>query len=188
VSCYHRNLVVTISTVVLLLSTQVHAALQRAGSASVEFTAVGPAGLRIVGKTNDLAVADAGEELTIAVSLTGLETGIALRDKHMREKYLEVEKYPDAKLTISRNSLKFPNTEAETHAEATGNLHLHGKSKPVPFSYRATRSGGSYHVTGNLRINIRDFDIAVPNYLGVTVKPDVDVKVAFDVTDTTSHS
>ena len=41
-----------------------------------------------------------------------LDTGIDLRNKHMREKYLEVQKYPNAVLTVDRSTLHFPDDVA----------------------------------------------------------------------------
>ena len=46
--------------------------------------------------------------VVITVPLANLSTGIGLRDHHMKEKYLEVQKYPSATLTIARSALKFP--------------------------------------------------------------------------------
>jgi hypothetical protein len=34
-----------------------------------------------------------------------------------------------------------------------------------------------------MHLNMNDFGIQVPSYLGVTVKPDVDVAAQFEVTD-----
>jgi hypothetical protein len=39
-------------------------------------------------------------------------------------------------------------------------------------------------VRGTVHINMSDYGIASPSFMGVTVKPDVDVTVAFVVTDT----
>lgn len=39
------------------------------------------------------------------------------------------------------------------------------------------------HVRGSVRVNINDHGIAVPSYLGGTVKPDVDVELSFDAND-----
>jgi polyisoprenoid-binding protein YceI len=63
-------------------------------------------------------------------------------------------------------------------------MTIHGQSRPMTFSYRAHRDHQSYDVTGSLRINIKDYGIDVPSYLGVTVKPDVDITVHYVATDT----
>jgi polyisoprenoid-binding protein YceI len=158
------------------------AALSRAGDASIEFVAVGPAGLKIKGTTHDLTVVDQGADVTVKVPLGGLKTGISLRDNHMREKYLQVEKFPNAELTVPRASIKMP-SGGSVSADGQGTLSLHGQKKPVSFHYDAKKNGSVIHVIGTVHLNMNAFGIEVPSYAGVTVKPDVDVNVEFDAKD-----
>jgi len=180
---YQHMFVVATIVSLALVPADVQATLTRTGAPSVSFTASGPGGLNIVGKTADLTVLESNGELAVRVRLSGLETGIALRDKHMKEKYLEVQKYPDAELSVPRSALRFPEANGSVQGNATGTLHLHGKSKSVPFNYQVKHEGSDYQVVSDLHLNMRDFDIAIPSYLGVTVKPDVTVKVSFGLTE-----
>ena len=168
---------------VLCLAWVADAKLSRAGAPDVSFTAVGPAGMKIVGTTTELSVADDGQAVTVTVPLTNLTTGIALRDRHMKEKYLDVGKYPQAKLVVSRASIKFPSAGAESQSDGQGAMTIHGVTKNVPFKYTSKHDDRGYHVNGTVRLNIGDFGIEVPKYLGVTVKPDIDVAVRFDAND-----
>jgi YceI-like domain len=145
----------------------------------VSFTALGPGGLKIVGTTKELSVKDDGSSVTIVVPLNNLDTGIGLRNKHMREKYLEVDKYPNAELSVSRATLKF----ADGSGSAPGTMKIHGQSKPVTFNYTAKKSGSSFSVDGSVHLNMKEFGIEVPSYLGVTVKPEVDVTTKFTAID-----
>ena len=154
-----------------------------AAGASVSFTAIGPAGMKIVGTTSDLAVKDDGSKIAVAVPLANLKTGIDLRDKHMREKYLQVAQFPTAELEVARGSLNLPADGANASGTGQGTIKIHGVSKPVTFKYVAKRSAASYDVSGNVQINIKEFGIEVPSYMGVTVKPDVDVQVKFTAKD-----
>jgi polyisoprenoid-binding protein YceI len=167
----------------LLLPTLAYAALARTGDASVVFVALGPAGLKIEGKTSDLDLSERDGKVTVSVPLANLDTGIALRNKHMREKYLEVAKFPRAELMVDKASLKVPSEGAEATGTTTGSMTIHGQSKPVTFQYTARLSNGTYSVTGSTHLNIKDFGIDVPSYLGVTVKPDIDVSVRFSALD-----
>jgi polyisoprenoid-binding protein YceI len=143
----------------------------------VQFTAVGPAGLKIVGTTKDVTVKDDGTNVVIVVPLANVDTGIALRNKHMKEKYLETDKYPNAELTVARGSVK------EGSGSAQGTMKIHGQSKPVSFNYTAKKTGTSFAVDGTMHLNIKEFGIEVPSYLGVTVKPEVDVSAKFSASD-----
>jgi polyisoprenoid-binding protein YceI len=153
--------------------------LLRTGEPSVSFTALGPGGLKIVGTTSELTLADDAASVSVAVPLANLSTGISLRDRHMREKYLQVQTYPYATLKVDRAGMRFPTPGTETTADAQGTMAIHGQTHPVMFHYTVKRDGAGYAVSGSVRINMKDYGIDVPSYLGVTVKPDVDVAVRF---------
>jgi polyisoprenoid-binding protein YceI len=163
------------------LSAVGSAALSASTDAHVTFDAAGPAGMKIEGTTTDLAVADDGSNVTVNVPLANLTTGISLRDHHMKEKYLEVPKYPAASLSIARAALKFPAAGGDVSADVPGTVTMHGQTKPVTVHYTAKAAGGGFDAKGAFRVNMNDFGITVPVYLGVTVKPDVDVSAAFHV-------
>ncbi len=179
----YKPLIFVPLAIALTLPCVADAQLVRSGSPDLSFTASGPGGLNIVGKTSDLNVADGAKNITITVPLSNLSTGISLRDKHMKEKYLEVQKYPNAELEVARAALKIPATGAQAAADAEGILRLHGQARPVKFHYQAKRDGSKYAVQGTMHLNMRDYGIVVPSYLGITVKPDVDVAVNFDAVD-----
>ena len=172
-----------LSLTILATAFAADAKLNRAGEPAVSFTAVGPAGMKIVGTTSELNVVDNGQALSVTVPLGNLKTGITLRDKHMRDKYLQVSSFPNAELQVSRSALKFPAAGADASGDVQGSLQLHGKTKPVTFHYTAKREGNVFHVSGSVHVNMQDFGMETPGYLGVTVKPDVDVTVRFDAND-----
>lgn len=174
----HAGLVAAALTAAVTLSA--HARLTTQGASSVEFKAAGPAGMSIVGTSNEIRASDTADSIVLVVPLTKLDTGIELRNKHMREKYLETGKFPDAELVVSKASIGYPNVGS---GEVTGQLKLHGQTKAVKLRYEARRSGAGYAVAGSLRLNIKDFGIQQPSYLGVSVKPEVDVAVKFNALD-----
>ncbi|MBK8213431.1 MAG: YceI family protein [Myxococcales bacterium] len=166
------------SVVSLGLVGSAHAKLSGSGG-SVEFTATGPAGLKIVGTTSQITVREDGANVVVTVPLAGLDTGIALRNKHMREKYLEVDKFPTAELTVARSALKV----GEGSGTAQGTMKIHGQTRPVSFGYTAAKGGPGLTVEGTVHLDMKAFGIEVPSYMGVTVKPDVDVKAKLGVSD-----
>ena len=158
------------------------AKLSKGGGASTTFKAAGPAGLSIEGVTSDMSIADDGTSVTITVPLANLKTGIELRDKHTKDA-IEADKYPTTTLTVARAALKFPGSGAESSGDAHGQLALHGQTRDVTFHYTAKQSGDGISVKASARINVDDFGVKRPSYLGVTVKPEVDVTTAFDAKD-----
>jgi len=155
------------------------AATKLTGEPTAGFHGRGPGGFGVDGKTHELRVEDDGTTLKITVPLAGLQTGIGLRDKHMREKYLQVDKFPDAILEVPWSGVKLPGDGQSGEGSAPGKMTLHGKSKDVQVKYRIVRTGTRYQVTGNVPVNLKDYDIEVPSYMGVTVQPDIDASAAF---------
>jgi hypothetical protein len=156
------------------------AKLQTEGTGEASFRAWGPAGMQIVGKTPDLTVSEDADHVKVNVSLVRLTTGIDLRDHHMRDKYLEVGKFPNAELTVDRKSLKL---SGDASADAPATLKMHGQSRAVTIHYTSHANGSVFQVSGSVHVDMTDYGIEQPSYLGVKVKPDVDVSVRFDASD-----
>jgi polyisoprenoid-binding protein YceI len=169
----------SVSLVILSATSAGNAALSGASDVHVGFEASGPAGLKITGTTADLTASEDSGNVVITVALANLTTGIGLRDEHMKEKYLEVPKFPATTLTVARSALTVPAAGQKTQGDAPGTLSLHGQSRPVTVHYDSKGDGAAIVTHGTFHINMNDFGITVPTYLGVTVKPGVDITAAF---------
>jgi polyisoprenoid-binding protein YceI len=163
-------------SLLVLAAAAADAKLTATGGTAVEFKATGPAGLAINGKSNVVQVADDDKNITVTVPLNTLDTGIGLRNSHMKDKYLETGKYPNAVLVVPKSSVGFPNPGSK---ETTGNLTLHGVTKAAPFHYDVKKENGDFVVNGTVKIKLSDYKIAQPSFAGATVKDDVDVTIAF---------
>lgn len=166
----------------LTVSLAASARFEGAGDVDVRFSVKGPAGMKINGEASDLKASEKNGKIKITVPVGDLKTGIGLRDKHLK-KYLETDQYPEATLVVDRSSLSLPENDKTVTAKGKGDFTLHGKSKKLAFSYKALRTGSDYHVQALAQVDIRDFDIEVPCYLGVCVEPDVKLKVKFKLRD-----
>lgn len=143
----------------------------------VGFIAVGPAGFKINGKTASISVAEEGDFYVLSVPMDTVKTGIDLRDRHMREKYVETQKFPNAELKVSKASLKEGDGQ-----NAKGLFKVHGVEKEVAVNYSVSKNAEALLVKGTFNLNLKEHGIEVPNYLGVTVKPEVVVRATFQVT------
>jgi polyisoprenoid-binding protein YceI len=116
---------------------------------------------------------------TLSVDLRSLDTGIALRNDHLRETYLEVEKGDGFdKAVLSEIQIAAPDPGAfQGRTTFTGTLRLHGVAKAVTGPAEIRRSGATVRVTASFPILLADFGIAKPRYLGVGVKDEVRVNV-----------
>lgn len=166
----------------LLVTATASAQLVHVGEPLVAFMATGPGGLQIKGQTKELSVRDTPEELEISVPVTQLETGIGLRDRHLRE-HLHADAHPTAKLVVKRAALTFPRDQQVGQGQAQGELWLNGQKHPLSFSYQAERAGARYQVQALATVDIRHHGIEEPCYMKLCVEPLVKLKVKFSVQD-----
>lgn len=156
---------------------------------TTSFLAIGnPSAIRIDGKgegpEGELISKEAGENLALSgelrVNLKAYDTGIALRDRHMKEKYLEVEKYEKAILTVG--DLTVPKSafvkEGESKWPFTGVLELHGVKKSVQGEFTLKNSKEGLSLNAGFPLKLSDFGITVPSFAGITVADQVEVNAA----------
>jgi polyisoprenoid-binding protein YceI len=112
--------------------------------------------------------------------LNSLNSGIEMRDSHMKEKYLEVEKYPLAKFTIETinldgNILKNFN---KSNLSFSGVLNLHGKDKPISgVTEFKTIAKDDLRVIAKFKVKASDFNIDIPSFAGIVVTDEIDIEV-----------
>lgn len=155
------------------------------GTGDVEFRAVGrPSALKIVGKGAEpkgVFTIDAGKVSGSAVfDLTSLDTGISMRNEHMKKKYLETSKYPQAKLTLTRLELPkedLANDFSLDKVPFQGVLTLHGTEKPVSGTAQVSRKGNQVKFLAQFGLDIGDYGIPSPGFAGITMAKDVQVTV-----------
>lgn len=175
-------------TFVLLLSAlSAHAVPQKiaATGGTVEILAVGkPSFIKIQGKGDAPSGQLTSENSVIngkfEFSLDSLDTGIKLRNEHMKMKYLETDKHPKALLEIQNLSVKKDWSVKAPSLEATsfsGRMTLHGVVRPVTGTFTINSKG---EVSAETKIKISEFKIAIPSYMGITVADEVQVKVKID--------
>ena len=150
----------------------------------VSFLAVGsPSALKIRGELKEVSGKSAlagkltldGTKLagTAKCQLDGFDTGIGLRNEHMKTKYLETPKFPEAEVVLDPITL----TEGATApVPFTGKLTLHGTTKP--FQGTLTAKGKAF--TFEFPVVLADHGVDIPSYLGIKVTKDVTVTVEAD--------
>jgi polyisoprenoid-binding protein YceI len=120
---------------------------------------------------------------SLAVDLRTLDTGIGLRNEHLRENYLEVDKGPGFDTaTLSEIDLNGVNADTpEGKGSFTGLLMLHGVRKTVTGEVDVRQAGAGLRVKASFPVELADYSIRKPRYLGIGVKDTVKVEVAFAV-------
>lgn len=171
----------------IFTSTAAFAAIQKIQptGGGVEFLAIGkPQFIKIHGKGTPSkgTISLDGEKISgnLEFDVSSLDTEIPKRNEHMKEKYLEVGKYPKATLELKSAkplkgwSLAKPELK---DADFEGELTLHGTKKPVQGKFTITDKSAA---SVTFKVKLSDYKIDIPSYLGVTVAEDVEVTVKID--------
>jgi polyisoprenoid-binding protein YceI len=138
------------------------------------------------GKTGDVTgtiVADPANLSTgsvqVAINMDTLDTGNSLRNKEMRERYLETNKFGTA--TFKSVSVTGPASIAANQPadiNVTGDLTLHGVTKRMTIPVRVVLlPDGRIHATTSFKVHMPDFGISVPHNILVTVNDEVPVRL-----------
>jgi hypothetical protein len=108
-----------VCSLVLTAAGFADAAIGTPSGAAVAFSARGTAGLNIEGVTHELALEERDGNVVFRVPLAGLDTGISLRNRHMRG-YLDVMHFPVAELDVSKSLVALASPGAPKESDATG--------------------------------------------------------------------
>lgn len=180
-----KNLIFTV-LMASIAPGALYAATMALKSGELRFTAVAsPGALKINGKG---AAPEGRFELTelkdkyevsgaLKIKLDSLTTGLSLRDSHMKDKYLEAGKYPEALLTLSKQTLPKSGT-----GPFEGELVLHGVKQKVSGTAEARLENGVATVKASFPVKLQDFGIPIPSFAGVSVANDVRVETDFSAT------
>jgi polyisoprenoid-binding protein YceI len=118
----------------------------------------------------------------LAVDLASIETGIALRDQHLRERYLEIPRgtgFDRAVLSdIVLRDADGAGFRGDTAFEGT--LLLHDVRRPLAGKGVIRAAPDGVRVEASFALTLTDFGIVPPEYMGVGVASKVAVRVSFE--------
>lgn len=99
----------------------------------------------------------------VTVKLESLSSGIALRDKHMKEKYLQIAQFPEAKLikAIGKNG------------KGSAKIKIRDQEKIVKGTYKIENK----ELVASFNLNLRDFGIQDVSYKNIGVEDEVKITV-----------
>ena len=121
----------------------------------------------------------------LRVDLTALDTGIGLRNEHLRNGYLEIERGPDFRHAVLSGIMLDeppPGDDGRYETGFSGTLLLHGVRRTVAGEAELRRRNGRLRVEATFSLSLTAFDIPPPRYLGVGVRDMVEIAVALDAT------
>jgi polyisoprenoid-binding protein YceI len=138
------------------------------------------------GRTSDVTgtiVADpanpSASSVNIVINVDSLDTGVGLRNKEMRERYLETNKFGTAtfkSVSVTAPPSIAPNQPVEINV--AGDMTVHGVTKRMTIPVRVVLiPDGRIHASSSFKIHMPDFGISVPHSILVTVNDDVPVRL-----------
>lgn len=131
---------------------------------SVTFISRAPM-LEFEGKSSNLVglINASSDSVDFYIDLNTLDTGIELRNRHMRDSYLETEKYPFAEFTGSFSPSLDTNSDLEQKVIARGVFSIHGVSKEFEIPGTITPLNQNEIVLkAEWIIKLSDFNIEIP--------------------------
>lgn len=108
-------------------------------------------------------------EVEVEVDLASLDTGIGLRNRHMRENHLETDKYPTAVFrggAVSDASAGTLQPGEKATLKISGSFEIHGVARDmtVPVTVEQEEDGTIW-VEARFQVRLEDHEIERPNFL-----------------------
>lgn len=119
----------------------------------------------------------------LRVDLSTLDTGIGLRNEHLRNSYLELHRGPEFHdAVLSGIVLDVPQRAGDGRHETrfSGTLTLHGVQRTVGGEAELRRRDGRMRVDARFSLSLDAFDIPPPRYLGIGVRDRIEITVELD--------
>lgn len=123
-------------------------------------------------------------ELYFEVELNTLDTGIGLRNRHMRENYLETDNYPKAYFKGKIINASVAATDSFM-VEASGTFHVHGADRPLNVTGTLIRSGNLLEIKTAFVVKLSDYNIEIPSIMFYKIDENMRVEADFFVKEIT---
>ena len=95
--------------------------------------------------------------------------------EHFNENYMESKKYPNASFRGKVNERVDYKTNGENKVSCTGNLTIHGVSKPVTLTGTLKVEDGKITIDSKFTVKLVDYKIDVPKIVFQNIAEDIQV-------------
>jgi len=117
-------------------------------------------------------------QLYFEVNLDALDTGIGLRNRHMKENYLETFRYPYAQFNgkVVKEDAE-PNNKSKVTVD--GEMFIHGVAKKLTISGTIEKNKPSYRIQSEFTIKLSDYKIEVPSLMFMRISEEIKLVLDF---------
>lgn len=122
-------------------------------------------------------------KLECSVLIKGFQFEKALMQDHFNENYMESHKFPKAifKGTLTDMKAVHFGKDGTYTTNLTGDLTLHGVTKPMTTAAKISVKGGNVSATTSFDILVADFNIEIPKVVRDNIADKVNVTVKADL-------
>lgn len=117
-------------------------------------------------------------QLYFEVDLTTLDTGIDLRNRHMRENYLETDKY---RFTFFEGKIdKLTETsQGNYEVEVSGKMFIHGVTKDITVTGKLNQIDKGFRVESDFSVALSDYEIDIPQLMFMKIDENMKLQLKF---------
>lgn len=119
-------------------------------------------------------------ELYFEVQLNTLETGIGLRDRHMKENYLHTNKYPLA--SFKGEIIESKKSSNGFDVVVKGEMSIHGKKVKLSVKGDLNNASNGYEVKCKFIVPLSDYNIEVPSLMFQKIDENMKLELKFYLT------
>jgi polyisoprenoid-binding protein YceI len=117
-------------------------------------------------------------QLYFEVDLNTIDTGIGLRNRHMRDNYLETDKFRYASYKGTFNNIK-KISENNYEVEVKGSMNIHGVTKPLTLKGKIMKNQNGLRIQSQFNISLLDHRIEVPEFMFLKISEIMDLRIDF---------
>lgn len=117
-------------------------------------------------------------KLYFEVNLDALDTGIGLRNRHMKENYLKTFRYPYAQFNgkvINEERV----SESKSMLKVEGEMFIHGVANKMIVEGRIDKNKPSYRIQTEFNIKLSDYKIEIPSLMFMRISEDIKLVLDF---------
>lgn len=119
------------------------------------------------------------KEIAISMLMRAFVFKKSLMEEHFNESYIESDIYPKA--TFEGSILDFDASISETQTKIIkGSLTIHGVVKETEIKTKIEKADGTYILSGDFEVEIKDYDIKVPPILARNIAKTISVTFRFE--------
>jgi polyisoprenoid-binding protein YceI len=119
-------------------------------------------------------------EIYFEVDLNSIDTGIGLRNRHMRDDYLHTDKYQFTNFKGNITSVK-DISQTEFDVVVNGKMFIHGVTRDIKIDGKIYKVPNGYQLKSQFIVKLPDYNIKVPKFMFVRISEDIQLTLDFFV-------